>query len=241
MTKFALIGDIHSQVSPLRAAWRHCQDNDLTPVFLGDLFDSRTDTSDSVAVFNLVREIQAQTGAVVLNSNHQDKLIRVLKGNQVRLDFVPELKRSLAEFEEAGVDREELLDWLLGCPLGYVFRDSAGTEYRCAHAMFPSWVEVPEYETDHRVHSLTGKAKELMLYGPRDRETRQRIEWWKSESERTWIRVAGHYHVVHTGPQSLVLDSGCGGGAWVRDAGALSLWDVEAQSLVAFSAQGPTS
>ena len=236
MKKLALIGDVHSQIEPLRSAWRYCQDHDLTPVFLGDLFDSRTDTSDSVAVYNLVREIQAETNAVVLNSNHQDKLIRVLRGNNVRLEFVPELVRSLTEFDEAGVDRDELLAWLSSCPYGYVFRDSTGTEYRAAHAMFPSWVEVPEYESDHRVYKLGGKAKELMLYGPRDPETRQRVEWWLSPSERTWVRVCGHYHVIHTGSQSLVLDSGCGGGAWVRDAGSLSLWDVEERSLTSFAA-----
>jgi hypothetical protein len=236
MKKLALICDVHSQVAPLREAWRYCQDHDLTPVFLGDLFDSRTDTSDSVGVYNLVREIQAQTGAVVLNSNHQDKLIRVLRGNNVRLEFVPELVRSLNEFDEAGVDRDELLAWLSACPYGYVFRDFNGTEYRCAHAMFPSWIEVPEYEVDHRVHSPGSRVKELMLYGPRDRETNKRVEWWLLESERTWVRVAGHYHVVHTGPQTLVLDSGCGGGAWVRDAGSLSLWDVEERSLTSFAA-----
>ena len=240
MNSLALIGDVHSQVAPLRAAWRYCQDHGLTPVFLGDLFDSRTDTSDSVAVYNLVREIQAETNAVVLNSNHQDKLIRVLRGNKVRLDLVPELARSIREFDESGVDRDELLAWLSDCPHGYVFRDSSGTEYRCAHAMFPSWVEIPEYGTDHRVGAVGSKAKDLMLYGPRNRETRQRVEWWRSESERTWVRVAGHYHTVHTGPQSLVLDSGCGGGAWVRDAGALSLWDVERRDLVAFPAAAPS-
>jgi hypothetical protein len=236
MIKYALIGDVHSQFAPLLAAWQHCQAHGLTPVFLGDLFDSRTDISETVAVYRLIREIQAQTGCIVLNSNHQDKLIRVLRGNNVRLEFVPELVRSLTEFDEAGVDRQELLDWLSNCPHGYVFRDFAGTEYRCAHAMFPSWIEVPSYEVDHRVYSPGSKAKELMLYGPRDKETRQRVEWWLSESERTWVRVSGHYHVVHTGPQSLVLDSGCGGGAWVRDAGELSLWNVEDRSLIAFPA-----
>jgi hypothetical protein len=236
MKRLALIGDIHSQIAPLQSAWQHCQDHNLTPLFLGDLFDSRTDTSDTVAVYNLVRKIQEQTGAIVLNSNHQDKLMRVLRGNPVRLDFVPELKRSLAEFDEAGVDREELLEWLIGCPHGYVFRDSAGTEYRCAHALFPSWVEVPEYEVDYCVGAVGNKAKDLMLYGPRNRETRQRVEWWLLESQREFVRVSGHYHVVHTDSKSLVLDSGCGGGAWVRDAGALSLWDVERQELTAFPA-----
>jgi hypothetical protein len=236
MKRLALIGDIHSQIAPLQSAWQHCQDHNLTPLFLGDLFDSRTETSDSVAVYRLVREIQAQTNAVVLNSNHQDKLIRVLRGNKVRLDLVPELARSIAEFDEACVDRDELLAWLSTCPYGYVFRDSAGTEYRCAHAMFPSWLEVPEYEIDYRVHSPVNKVKELMLYGPRDRETNKRVEWWLSESERTWVRVCGHYHTVHHDKRSLILDGGCGGGAWVREAGSLVLWDVESQSLASFAA-----
>jgi hypothetical protein len=102
--------------------------------------------------------------------------------------------------------------------------------------MFPSWVEIPFYESDYRVGPVGSKAKDLMLYGPRNRETRQRVEWWLTPSERTWIRVCGHYHEVFTGPQSIVLDGGCGGGAWVRDAGNLVLWDVEKKSLATFSA-----
>ena len=233
MPNYAFIGDVHSQLAPLEKAADYCIANNLCPIFLGDLFDSRCESSDSVGVYHLVKYLQATEGAIVLNSNHQDKLRRFLSGGNVRL--MPELQRSISEFEQSNVKAEDLLNWLNACPYGFCFRDSRGAEYRAAHAMFPSWVEVPDYRKVHLVRSPSAKAKELMLYGPKDRDTKKRVEWWRSESERTFVRVSGHYHEVHIDDRSLVLDGGCGGGAWCREPGYLPVYDVERQELVRFS------
>ena len=238
MTNYAFIGDIHSQIVPLEQAADYCITNGLRPVFLGDLFDSRCDTSDTVGVYHLARYLQATQGAVVLNSNHQDKLRRFLSGSNVRV--MPELDRSISEFKESNVKADDLLAWLNTCPYGFCFRDSRGTEYRAAHAMFPSWVEIPEYDEAHLVRSPSSKAKELMLYGPKDRDTKKRVEWWRSESDRPFVRVSGHYHEVYADAKSLVLDGGCGGGAWCREPGYLPVYDVERQSLVRFPVPGTT-
>jgi len=196
-------------------------------IFLGDLFDSRCDTSDSPEVYRLVREFQDRYGAVVLNSNHQDKLRRLLSGSPVRVDLVPELGRTFREFEQTDVDRDELLRWLESCPYGYVFHDRTGREYRCAHAYFPSWVE-PDGATVSG-ERLPRKARDLMLYGKRDLETKQRVRWWEHESQVPWTRVSGHYHCVHTSRESLVLDGQCG-----NEGGRLPVYEVNAGLLTYF-------
>lgn len=204
------IGDIHSQFAALERAVEFCVRRDFRPILLGDVFDSRCEISDSVGVFRLVRQIQLELDAVVLNSNHQDKLIRFLKGGDPYLRVMPELARTVGEFEQSDVDRDELLSWLESLPDGFVFREN-GREFRCAHAFFPSWLEVPEFDKEFFVKDLPRKTRQLLLYGPNDRETRKRVEWWRKESDREWVRVAGHYHHIHHSETSLVLDGGCGG------------------------------
>ena len=86
--KTFLIGDIHSQIEKLDNALAYIEantDDNTLAVFLGDLFDSRGTFSESVEVYNLVRAFQRKYGAVVLNSNHQDKLRRHLSGNAVQI------------------------------------------------------------------------------------------------------------------------------------------------------------
>lgn len=233
--KTYLIGDVHSQSAKLDEALstivRHSNDNTLV-IFLGDLFDSRSELSDSVEVYNLVRQFQFEFGAVVLNSNHQDKLRRYLRGNRVRVDLVPELGRTIKEFEESDVDRENLLRWLESCPYGYIFKDSEMREYRCAHAYFPTWVGGAVDERHGREilgDDIPRKAKDLMLYGKVNYETRERVKWWESEGERQWVRVAGHYHVVHFSESSIVLDGCCGN----KD-GKLPVYEIESGHLSYF-------
>jgi hypothetical protein len=240
MTRYAFIGDVHSQAEPLQKALEYCKLRRLTPILLGDLFDSRCTISDSAKVFNLVRKAQRMfPGMVTLRSNHQNKLERYIKGNPVNLS--PDLEKTLADFANAGLSLQgDILPWLLSFPFGFVFRDSKGTEYRCAHACFPSRIEVQPYTKCRSIWNVTRKEKDLMLYGPRFRTeggTNERSEWWLKPAEREWVRVAGHYHVVHMGPKSLVLDGDMGGRsqqAISLDDMALCLYDVEAQELKRF-------
>lgn len=237
---YAFIGDIHSQIAPLLKAVDYCEQNDCIPVLLGDLFDSRMELSDSVAVYELVQELH-RNGAIVLRSNHQDKLERYARGNNVRIS--EGFDRTIEDFENAAVSIQEVAEWLKTFPYGIALRDSQGVEYRCAHAMFPSWVLVPEnYTGVYHVNEVTRKAKDYMIYGPRragavwpDEETR--VYWWKEESERDWVRVAGHYHTVFIGDKSLVLDGEMGGSTredFDPSTAKLCLWNLEEKQLVEF-------
>lgn len=207
-THYALIGDIHSQIEPLKEVISYCKTSNLRPVFLGDVFDSRCDFSDSVGVYHLLRDAQAELGAIILRSNHQDKLERFIKGNNVRVS--PELQRTIEDFRNSEISKSELLEWLESLPYGFCFKQD-NKEYRCSHAYFPSWVQVQDYSLSQFVYEVPRKAQQLMMYGPNQREGNGRVFWWENESERQWVRVAGHYHVVYQSNNNLVLDAGCGG------------------------------
>ncbi len=234
MREYALIGDLHSQIGPLRAVIRYCETQGLFPVFLGDIFDSRCAHSDSVSVYFTLRELQEKGDAVVLRSNHQDKLERYIRGYATHTP--PELLRTVDDMEAAGVQLESLGQWLESLPHGFCFRKGEA-EYRCAHACFPSWLDVPEYDSHCEVYPESKQAKSLMMYGPSHKEGRGRVKWWESASSRKFIRVAGHYHVVHTDEKSLVLDAGCGGTerSWFcNEPAALVLWDTRKEQLAEF-------
>ena len=229
-----LIGDVHSQAAELDRALSYIvnKTSDALVIFLGDLFDSRCGVSDSAEVYGLVRTFQDTYGAVVLNSNHQDKLRRYLSGNPVAINRVPELGRTIREFDESNIDRDELLKWLESCPYGYIFKDQNLREYRCAHAYFPSWVGGPVDERHGREivgGDLVRKAKDLMLYGKTDSVTKQRIFWWEDDRMFPWVRVAGHYHRVHISDSALVLDGCCG-----NEGGRLPVYEVNAKRLTYF-------
>jgi len=238
---YAFIGDIHSQAGPLQRALNHCQEYDLTPILMGDLFDSRVSGSQSAEVYRLAREAE-ENGATVLRSNHQNKFERYARGNNVAI--YPDFQRTLDDFQEAGIPVQEVAEWIQTFPYGVAFRDSRGVEYRCCHAYFPERVLVPSsYEGMYRVDSVTRGTKDLMLYGLRIPganwpQEEARVFWWGNpEYEREdWVRVAGHYHHVFIGNRSLVLDGECGGGmsGTLEEECYLCLWDVENQSLHEF-------
>lgn len=232
---YAFIGDIHSQYDPLFQALEYCAENSLVPVFLGDVFDSRSEFSDSVEVYQLLRWAQVEMDAIILRSNHQDKLERYLRGNNVMISA--ELQRTLDDFRLGNVPADELDSWLNSLPYGFCLRQD-GREYRCAHAYFPTRFQVPEYETTHLVMEVPRKVRQIMLYGPMNNEDRSRTFWWENPGERDWVRVAGHYHVVHQDESNLVLDGGCGGSSrswFCQEPACLVLFDVRQQRMVEFT------
>jgi len=249
-TRYAVIGDTHSQLAPLEAALRHCLSEGLTPILLGDLFDSRCETSDSVGVYHAVRQIQNEIpGTILLQSNHQNKLIRYLKGNKVKV--FQDLRTTLDDFERGGIDLVgEVLPWLDSMPYGFVFRDSAGTEYRCAHACFPRRLPIPAYNGSHQVmaNAIVRKEMETMIYGPfykvileDGKVTSDRLPWWLEDDDKDWVRVAGHYHNVFIGEKNIVLDGQMGGSSLNEinpEDTKLCLYDVEAKVLRYFGYDG---
>jgi hypothetical protein len=229
VSNYALIGDIHSNYRRLSETLSYCRDHQLIPIFLGDLFDSRCEESETVKVYHLIQEAEEDLNAIVLQSNHQNKLIRYLKGNKVILNHG--LEKTVEEFNNSSVDLNVLLEWLETRPYGFVFRDKNGEEYRCAHAYFSSRIEVPEYENCYEVHasSLNNKIKNIMIYGPVN--TDGRISWWDSPRRHNYRMIAGHYHVVVDREHCLILDGECG------DEGEhvfLALYDVNKRILKKF-------
>ena len=229
MTNFALISDVHSQAHLLKLALEYCSNHNLTPLFLGDLFDSRVENTNSVSVYNQVKEQIENNSAICLQSNHQNKLLRHLKGNNV---FVGEdLQKTLNDFENSNISLEELYEFLNTMPYGVVFEDKNQIEYRVAHAYFSSRIEVPEYDDYCLIYEdrLNRSTKSTMLYGPIQREKKQRIEWWKNNRTQDYVLVSGHYHTVFMNENCIVLDPECG-----SPDGALGLYDVNNKVLKRF-------
>jgi hypothetical protein len=229
MYDFALIGDVHSQSSVLKNAIEYCIQNNLTPIFLGDLFDSRSSISNTVEVYNLVRKSESELGAICLQSNHQDKLIRYLKGHNVYLNNG--LDKTVKEFSRSDIKFDTLLEWLESRPYGVVFKDSSGVEYRCAHAYFSSRIEIPEYSDYHLVYSdiLNRKLKSVMIYGPVNEEGR--VNWWDNPRKKDYVMVSGHYHKMVIKDECLILDGECGD---EKDTTFLPLYDVNKKVLRKF-------
>lgn len=195
---YALIGDLHSQADKLIKALNYCDSIGATPLFLGDIFDSRCEYSDSEGTYNILKERQ---DAIILRSNHQDKLERYLKGNNVTLN--QGLEKTAEELKN--IDPSILLNWLETFPYVFSFF-SNNREYKCAHAYYHS--SVCELE------ELTSWQKKLAIYGPR-LEGNIRRSWWMENEEKNWCRVAGHYHTIYITDQSIILDGHCGSGGFL--------------------------
>lgn len=205
---YAIIGDVHSDCRKLKQAFDYAQSHNLQIILLGDLFDSRCDYSDSVGVYNLVRN----SNAIVLQSNHQDKLMRYLMGNSVVLNNGLDI--TVKEFKDSEIGKKELLDWLTSLPYGVVFKNKDNKEMRCSHAYFSSKIEIPDYDDYYFVtrDSINQVIKNLMIYGPTQKQNKsERIAWWKNPRHKDYIMVSGHYRQVHIDENSIVLDGGCGG------------------------------
>lgn len=195
---YALIGDLHSQANKLEKALDYCDSIGATPLLLGDIFDSRCEYSNSEKTFYLLHE---RDDVVILRSNHQDKLERYLKGNNVTLN--QGLDRTVSELHN--VDSHLLLTWLESFPYTFIF-DINGKEYKCAHAYYHSSIS--------ELEELTPWQKKLAIYGPR-LEGNIRRQWWMEEENKEWCRVSGHYHTIYITDSSIVLDGHCGSGGFL--------------------------
>lgn len=195
---YALIGDLHSQADKLERALSYCDRINAIPLLLGDIFDSRCEYSDSEKTFYLLHE---REDIVILRSNHQDKLERYLKGNNVTLN--QGLEKTVSELQN--IDSNLLLTWLESFP--YVFSFEVDSKkYNCAHAYYhPSIIENEE---------LAPWQKKMAIYGPR-LEGNVRRQWWLESDEKNWCRVAGHYHTIYITDYSIVLDGHCGSGGFL--------------------------
>ena len=232
---FLLIGDVHSQGTFLSHALKHAKRQNLRPVLLGDIFDSRTANSETAYVWNQVRIAEQEQNAVILRSNHQERLLALLQDQDRETnESEVETLRTIHEFEEAGIDLDDVTVWLNTRPDGFVFRDRTGMQHCCAHAYFPSRYRNAEHDGAYYVYAESDYDRQLMSWGPYTRNHR-RIRWWEESYTPRWIRCAGHYHVVHVDEKCLVLDANSG-----FEGGVLPTWNSETKELIHFGAEGPT-
>ncbi len=223
MTEYILVGDVHSQYIELSSIITKTFYANTHYIFLGDLFDSRVDYSDSVNVYQCIRELGDR--CTVVQSNHQDKLNRYIKGNSVNTDWI---HPTIADFNNQFDD--EFKSWLDSLPYGVVVNVN-NKQYRISHAYFPQSVEVNITDELTLVYgdSLTKTQKSLMLYGKRQQfnGVNARVPWWDEEEQKDWVRVAGHYHLLHIDHNSIVLDGSCG-----DEGGILYAYNLNTNELI---------
>lgn len=221
------LGDIHSQHRKLQDALEWIKHNITDPhiVWLGDCWDSRLDNheknyppySDPLQTYILVRNCVEDHGDILLQSNHQEKLLRWLKHdlsnttpNPVTVNYG--LDYTISQFIDHLTIEEkvELHDWLAALPY-HVVIDSYDLQYDstvsflCSHAYFNTKANLQEPSKHH---------KQEALYGLLDRDNK-RVDWWSSDEPLSFyglpaVRVGGHYHSVSVGRNQRVLDAGCG-------------------------------
>jgi hypothetical protein len=236
IVKYAFIGDVHSQSKPLTSALDYCENFGLTPILLGDLFNSSCQVSDSAGVLKQVLRAKKDLGGIVLQSNHQRRLEDYYKNPQGK--HKPNVKKTAKDFERANIPAKLVLDYMATFPMAVAFKDSTGQEYRVAHAEFPMSLKVPQnYTGIWEYRDATPEEEQLLLWGASyDLPDKERF-WWLHYENRDWIRVSGHYHRVVNNGRSLVLDAGCGGKTrtWYSNRPpALILYDVESKKLLEF-------
>jgi hypothetical protein len=237
MTNYVLVGDVHSQAPKLATAVNWIQDNveDYHIIQGGDLFDSRTDESDSVGVLEIIRSLGDRV--TVIHSNHFWKLYRNLSNPELERNEC--IVRTIEDFDAAYSSswKEDMISWIDSLPYGLVVRDSNNLEYRMSHAYWSGQLYVPEhYEGMYKVFVVSNKTRGQMLYGLQKKGgINERVEWWNQPYNNKFVRVAFHYHTISIDPDGengnrhIVLDGSCG-----SDGGVLPVYQLNSRILTTF-------
>lgn len=243
MTNYVFVGDVHSQLSKLTAAvnWIEKNVKDYHIIQGGDLFDSRTNESDSLGVYNLVRSLGDRI--TVLHSNHHLKLYMTLTNSDYNLQNLKSLMRTMMDFDYFNDKKlkEEVVEWIEKMPYGVAFKTHE-LEYRVCHAYWYNKLYVPlNYEDLYCIHEVSSKTRVKMLYGIFRRgedNTNERIFWWNLTDPmyfKDYVRVSFHYHTVsmdpygNNGKKHLILDGSCG-----DDNGSLIVYNATNHECAAF-------
>ena len=133
MQDYLFIGDVHSQDVPFKEALGYAFRQKLTPVLLGDVFDSRCEHDGTLEVFRIIQDLREDI--LWVQSNHQLSLLAYLRGelNPIPWECLQRTVNQLCPKYNIGV--RELLERL---PHGLILTASNGREYRVAHASYPA-------------------------------------------------------------------------------------------------------
>ncbi len=200
-----IIGDVHGCIKELRTlleklgwtrngAWSYappCEDRAV--VFVGDLTDRGP---GSVEVLQLVHGMWRQGHAYLVRGNHDDKLLRYLKGNTIKIDG--HLQTTIDEFEALEQEQREhitrqsiaLLEtsphWAL---LGQSTASHCGTyaDVVVAHAAWKPGMMMAKRD----------KVRWFCLYGPNTGKTNargypERLDWRPRYPEHGPLCITGH-------------------------------------------------
>jgi protein phosphatase len=211
---FDLVGDVHGCASELRTlltelgyAMRYDDQSRAvgarhpdgrTAVFVGDLVDRGPDTP---GVLRLVMGMVADGDALCVPGNHENKLVRALRGRNVQLTHgLPEsLEQLAAESEEF---RKQAEEFMYGLVSHYVLD---GGQLVVAHAGLK--------EAYHG--RASGRVRQFALYGDTTGETDEyglpeRYPWARDYRGRATV-VYGHTPVLEPAWENntLCIDTGC--------------------------------
>jgi protein phosphatase len=219
--RYALIADVHGCYNQLIIALKYLgfyRDEEGTwttngkyfVISLGDLNDYRhkegLEKSSSIGCINTMMQLNQLGWSETVNSNHQDKFVRWLRGNRVTTTWglehtVEEFKRYASEGTREEV-RQRLLKWL-ECRPNYYYFEEDGKKYVAAHA----------YYSPNTPNKEPKQAKDISIYGPRvGGGSNQRAEWWKYQAPHDRFVIVGHYHETWFLEGSAGIDGGAGEG-----------------------------
>jgi len=207
---FDIIGDVHGcheELRQLLATLGYTLDEQGVPrheagrrlLFLGDLTDRGP---DSLGVLALVRRAVDAGVAIQLLGNHDQRLVRSLRGNKV--STAHGLDRTLAEIDAAGWDdatKADVADWLGARPAQLVFDDG---RLVVAHAGLPE-----------AMHGRVGPVvRDYAIWGERagtlEDGTPNRVDWAADYRGRALV-VYGHVTTPEATfrNETICLDTGC--------------------------------
>lgn len=218
-----VIGDVHGHVSSLQQAVEGAD----SIVLLGDLVDRGP---DSPGCLRLALDLLDQGRARLVRSNHDDKLFRALKGNQVRTG--PALEKTLADLS-AATDSTALIQRFLQTFPSLPFVTEVG-RYAMAHGAISAGFFAPPPGEEAQDNAAPHMALYGQVDGSFDKRGRpiRRYEWVDDIPEgRT--AIVGHDRRDNNriyiqsgklGGRAIFLDTGCGKG------GPLSFIDIPAET-----------
>jgi protein phosphatase len=204
---FDVVGDVHGCADELEELLAllgyelvdgaHVHPDGRRAVFVGDLVDRGPRILDSVRI---ARAMVERGSAFAVPGNHDQKLVRALKGRDVRVTHG--LDRSLAELDAHPEERDEVARFLDSLVSHYVFDDG---NLVVAHAGLKEEMQ----------GRGSGKVRDFALYGETTGETDEfglPVRWnWAAEYRGHAMVVYGHTPVPEPEwlNRTINIDTGC--------------------------------